>query len=191
MRVVAGTAGGRRLAVPPGQGTRPTSDRVREALFSRLEAWGAVEGAVVLDLFCGSGALALEALSRGAVRADGVEQDRRAADVARRNATDLRLPLTVHRADAARWSAAAPDGGYGLVLLDPPYAVAEDALAGLLNEVARLAAPGAVVVVERSRRSPEPGWPTGLAAGGSRDYGETRVWFADATDATGDREPPP
>jgi 16S rRNA (guanine966-N2)-methyltransferase len=181
MRVVAGRARGRRLAVPPGQGTRPTSDRVREALFGRLDAWGAVEGARVLDLYCGSGALALEALSRGAVAADGVEADRRAADVARRNATDLALPLTVHRGDVARWltSRAEEGPGYDLVLLDPPYDLPEVDLEAVLAVVATRVVPRAVVVVERSARSPEPRWPGALEPLEPRTYGETTVWFAE------------
>ena len=180
MRIVAGTAGGRGLAVPPGSGTRPTSDRVREALFGRLDAWGAVEGARVLDLYAGSGALALEALSRGAASAVAVEHDRGAERVARRNADLLGLPLEVVRDRVQRFLHAQPPGtGYDLVLLDPPYDLGEEELGAVLTALLPCCAEEAVVVVERSGRSPEPTWPDGLTAIDSRSYGETTVWFAE------------
>ncbi|MFC5380427.1 16S rRNA (guanine(966)-N(2))-methyltransferase RsmD [Aquipuribacter nitratireducens] len=190
MRIVAGTARGRRLAAPRGSGTRPTSDRTREALFARLDAWGAVEGARVLDLFCGSGALALEALSRGAAEATGVEADRAAARLARDNAAGLGLPLVVVADRAERWlGGAQAEGPWDLVLLDPPYDLGEGALAAVLGAVAERCSPGAVVVVERSARSPEPTWPAGLTPLEPRTYGETTVWFAEPPDA--DRSAPP
>lgn len=182
-RVIAGTAGGRTLRTPPGSGTRPTSDRVREALFSALDARDAVRGARVLDLYAGSGALGLEAASRGASSVVLVESDRRAADVITRNVRDLGLTgIRVVRATVA--AALAPDPGPSdaadLVLVDPPYDVDETALAAVL---ARLAsgwlAPGGLVVAERSTRSPEPTWPTGIERSGKpRKYGETTVWLA-------------
>ena len=181
-RIIAGSAGGRLLRTPPGAGTRPTSDRVREALFSALEARGAVAGARVLDLYAGSGALGLEALSRGASGAVLVEGDRRVAAVIRANveAIGLRDRAMVRAATVESVLRVEPDAAYDLVLIDPPYAVAEDALASVL---ARLAdgwlAPGAAVVVERSSRSPEPAWPTGLVADPPRRYGETTVWVAE------------
>lgn len=181
MRVVAGSARGRRLAVPPGTGTRPTSDRTREAVFGRLDAWDVVVDARVLDLFCGSGALALEALSRGAASAVGVEADRSAARVAASNARTLGLPLQVVHDRAQRWleRPVEDDDRLDLVLLDPPYELAEPVLAGLLRAVASRCAPGAVVVLERSARSPDPTWPDGLLALQPRTYGETRVHFAE------------
>lgn len=182
-RVIAGVAGGRTLRTPPGSGTRPTSDRVREALFSALDARDAVHGARVLDLYAGSGALGLEAASRGASSVVLVESDRRAADVIARNVRDLDLPgIRVVRATVA--AALAPDPGPSdaadLVLVDPPYDVDEPSLAAVL---ARLAAgwlaPVGLVVVERSTRSPEPTWPTGIERSGKpRTYGDTTVWFA-------------
>ncbi len=181
-RVIAGSAGGRTLRTPPGSGTRPTSDRVREALFSALDARGVVRGARVLDLFAGSGALGLEAASRGAASVVLVESDRRAADVAARNVRDLGLAQAqVARRPVAAFLAGEPEAPYDLVLLDPPYALAEEALAA---DLARLReawlGPGATVVVERSARSPEPGWPTGLVrVGRPRRYGETVVWLAE------------
>ena len=179
MRIVAGTAGGRSLAVPPGSGTRPTSDRVREALFGRLDAWGAVEDARVLDLYAGSGALALEALSRGAASAVAVEHDRGAERVARRNADTLGLGLRLVRDRVSRFLASAAGEGFDLVLLDPPYDLSEEELAAVLGALVQCCAGEAVVVVERSGRSPEPTWPAGLAPLGSRSYGETTVWFAE------------
>ena len=180
MRIVAGSARGRRLAVPPGTTTRPTSDRTREAVFGRLDAWRAVAGAHALDLYCGSGALALEALSRGAAGAVGVEADRKAARVAADNARTLGLALTVVHDTVARFLAA-PGRSFDLVLLDPPYDVADDVLARVLSGVAQRCEPGAVVVVERSARSPEPVWPDGLGPLAPKTYGETQVWFAEAT----------
>lgn len=183
-RVVAGTHGGRTLRTPPGSGTRPTSDRVREALFSALDARDAVRGARVLDLYAGSGALGLEALSRGAVSARLVESDRRAAATITANLASLGLtsgrvlPVTVASALAGD---PGPDDAADLVLVDPPYDLAEDALAAVLGRLAAgWAAPGALVVVERSSRSPEPSWPAGLErVGKPRRYGETTVWLAE------------
>lgn len=178
-RIIAGTAGGRRIQTPPGAGTRPTSDRVREALFARLEHLGVLDGGV-LDLYAGSGALGLEAASRGAAPVLLVESDRRAAAVIRANIAALGLrdvslqPVRVEKALAG-------PSGYpmDLVLIDPPYALAENALAAVLAALTDgwLAA-DAVVVVERSSRSPEPAWPAGLACEDERRYGETSLWFA-------------
>lgn len=184
MRIVAGTARGRRLAVPKGTATRPTSDRTREAVFGRLDAWDAVREARVLDLYCGSGALGLEALSRGAVSAVGVDADRSATRVAAANASTLDLPLQVVHERVQRWLDACADGQdaverFGLVLLDPPYDVPAGTLDAVLVGVAGCCEPDAVVVVERSARSPEPTWPAGLTPLEPRTYGETRVWFAE------------
>ncbi|MCI2240208.1 16S rRNA (guanine(966)-N(2))-methyltransferase RsmD [Paenibacillus sp. TRM 82003] len=179
-RIVAGSAGGRRLRVPPGDTTRPTSDRVREALFSALDAAGAVEDARVLDLYAGSGALGLEAASRGAREVVLVEAARAAAQTARANAAALGLPgVRVEHERAERFLAgprAADGGGWDLVLVDPPYAVDDEALAAVLAALAPLLADGATVVVERSARSPEPRWPAGWSAARRRRYGETSVW---------------
>jgi 16S rRNA (guanine966-N2)-methyltransferase len=180
-RIIAGLAGGRRLAVPPGSGTRPTSDRVRESLFSRLESLGAVDGARVLDLYAGSGALGLEAVSRGAASAVLVEADRRAADVARRNSRDLGLDgvrVVIDRVERYLATAAARGESVDLVLCDPPYVLSADALAAVLVDVARMLAPGGVVAVERAARTGEPGWPSGLSAIDGRATGETAVWLA-------------
>jgi len=179
---VAGSARGRRLAVPAGTTTRPTSDRTREAVFGRLDAWRTVAGAQVLDLYCGSGALALEALSRGAAGAVGVEADRAAARVAADNARTLGLALTVVHDDVSRYVSryvSAPGHAFDLVLLDPPYDLDGPGLAQVLVGVARRCRVDAVVVVERSTRSPEPVWPDGMEPLTPKTYGETTVWFAE------------
>ena len=178
-RIVAGSAGGRTLRVP-GRGTRPTSERVREALFSRLDHLGVVSGATVLDLYAGSGALGLEAASRGARRVVAVEAGREAARACRRNADDLGLGAAVQvvptRVEA--FLSGAPAQQFDLVLLDPPYDLAEAELASVLGSLAGWLLPGAVVVVERSRRSAEPSWTESLTGATVRLYGDTALWFA-------------
>jgi 16S rRNA (guanine966-N2)-methyltransferase len=182
-RIIAGVAGGRRIETPRGSGTRPTSDRVREALFAALDARGAVDGAVVLDLFAGSGALGLEAASRGASEVVLVDDAREAVAVARRNAAALGLDgVRVVQAPVLRWLSGPEPPPADLVLLDPPYALDEDALATVLRAVdRRCVAPGALVVVERDARSPEPSWPGGGEPEGSRRYGDTVLWTAAAS----------
>jgi 16S rRNA (guanine966-N2)-methyltransferase len=180
-RIIAGLVGGRRIAVPRGGATRPTTDRVREALFSRLEAMGALDGARVLDLYAGSGALGLEAVSRGADAAVLVEADGRTAAVARRNIRDLDLPgiqVVAERAERFLAVLLGTVERFDLVLADPPYAVGEEALAAALRGIAGVLAPEGVVVVERSARAPEPGWPPDLAREARRTLGETTLWFA-------------
>ncbi|MBC3761300.1 16S rRNA (guanine(966)-N(2))-methyltransferase RsmD [Quadrisphaera oryzae] len=187
-RIVSGVAGGRRLEVPKGA-TRPTSDRVREALFSRLEHERDLAGAAVLDLFAGSGALGLEAASRGADRVLLVDSAPAAAATCRRNAAALVLPGVEVRAATALSvlaggaAAAGFAGGADVVLVDPPYDLPEDALAALLLALVEHGwlAPLAHLVVERSTRSPEPGWPAGVLGLGQKKYGETALWWAEPT----------
>ncbi len=180
-RIIAGTARGRRIATPPGDGTRPTSDRVREALFGRLEHLDAIADARVLDLYAGSGALALEALSRGAASALLAEAGRRAADVIRANISELGFDAEVRHAKVAQVLAGPPPHTMHLVLIDPPYAVAEEEVAELLSMLAGRGwlEPEAVVLLERSTRSASPNWPAGLHPLESRVYGETSLWFAE------------
>jgi 16S rRNA (guanine966-N2)-methyltransferase len=154
---------------------------VRESLFSRLESLGAVAGARVLDLFAGSGALGLEAVSRGAASAVLVESDRRAVTACRANGRALGFhEVTVVADRVERFLPAAVGRGdvFDLVLLDPPYAVPERALAQVLTGVAGILARDGVVVVERSARDDEPPWPDGLEPIGDRVTGETAVWLA-------------
>lgn len=166
--------------MPPGGATRPTSDRAREALFSALEArHGSLLGLSVLDLYAGSGALGLEALSRGAVRAVLVENDARAARTLRANLKALGLPGAVVVVDRVeRALAAGPDGSaFDVVLADPPYVL--DPAPALATLVARgWLAPGATVVLERSARDRPWVWPAGLEPLRDRRYGEATLWYA-------------
>ena len=173
-RIIGGVAGGRRIAVP-STGTRPTSDRVREALFSALEARGAIEDAEVLDLYAGSGALGIEALSRGASTAVLVERDPRACAVIQANigVAGVRGAL-VRRASVPAYLRRTP-GPVDLVLVDPPYADPIDDVVALLPRWTRS---GALVVVERDARSPAPAWPDGLEPEEPRTYGETTLHLA-------------
>ena len=178
-RIIAGTAGGRRIETPPGRDTRPTSDRVREALFAALEARGAVRGRRVLDLYAGSGALGLEAASRGAEQVTLVESARAAVQVIRRNVAALGLDgVRIVAGSVAGYLDAASVARFDLALLDPPYPLAEPELAAVLARLGGVLADGALCVVERSSRSPEPTWPPGLAPEGVRRYGETALWTA-------------
>jgi 16S rRNA (guanine966-N2)-methyltransferase len=183
-RIVAGAAGGRRLSVPAGDRTRPTSDRVREALFSALESafGGALGGLRVLDLYAGTGALGLEALSRGAEHCLLVESDPRAAAVIRSNVKAVGLPGAVVVASTVeRALAVPPDAPYDLVLADPPYAMVDAELSGVLVSLTGgWLAPGALVVVERDRRSAPVTWPDGITGSRERKYGETMLWYGRA-----------
>ncbi|NML53309.1 16S rRNA (guanine(966)-N(2))-methyltransferase RsmD [Streptomyces sp. R302] len=183
-RVIAGTAGGRRLAVPPGTGTRPTSDRAREGLFSTWEALHGIEGSRVADLYAGSGAVGLEALSRGAVHALLVEADARAARTVRENVASLGLPGAEARTGKAEQivTGPAPAEPYDLVFLDPPYAVADEELREILLTLRSggWLSEDAVVTVERSTRGGSFGWPDGFEPLRSRRYGEGTFWYGRA-----------
>ena len=180
-RIVAGTAGGRRLSVPPS-GTRPTSERVREALFSALESIFDLDGARVLDLYAGSGALGFEALSRGAAVVTFVESDRRAVEVLRANAAALGLAgATVLPGTVETVLAGPVAAGYDVVLADPPYAVTNGQLAEVLRLLVAggwLAADG-LLVLERGTRDGAPDWPDGLRLARSRRYGDTTLLWAE------------
>jgi 16S rRNA (guanine966-N2)-methyltransferase len=178
-RIVAGWAGSLQLAVP-SDGTRPTSDRTREALFSMLESRDAIEGAAVLDLYAGSGAFGLEALSRGAASAVLVDRAPRAVKVLRENLARVRKaapgPLearAVQQAVGAFLTGAS--GGVGLAFLDPPYDLTDELVEADLVALAPLLTPDAVVLVERSSRSPVPVLPPGLTLERTRTYGDTAV----------------
>jgi 16S rRNA (guanine966-N2)-methyltransferase len=181
-RIVAGSAGGRRLRTPSGGRTRPTSDRVKEALFSALESQiGTLAGRRFLDLFAGSGAVGLEARSRGAQNVTLVERDPATAALIRANAKELGLDqVTVLVASAFAVAERAPeDGAYDVCFLDPPYATAAAELAVLLEALLGSAwlRPGAVAVVERSRRDGPWAWPGGFEPLRSKKYGETMLWY--------------
>jgi 16S rRNA (guanine966-N2)-methyltransferase len=172
-RIIAGAHGGRRLVVPPGTRTRPTSDRAREGLFSSLHSLVDLEGLAVLDLYAGSGALGLEALSRGAATATLVEEDPAALSALRSNVASLHLPATVVDADVTRFLLGPPTS-YDVVLLDPPYDLDVDpVLAALVPWLAG----NAMVVVERRTRGTTPTPPPELRELRSRRYGEATLWY--------------
>lgn len=192
MRIVGGELSGRRFSGPPGQGTRPTSERVREALASALDARDLVRGALVLDLFAGTGALAFEALSRGAKRAILVEQDRRVAKAIERSAGELGLTdrVRVVMADLekpGRRLLEGLDAPADLVFVDPPYDRI-DAVQGLLSVLLREGKlrPGAALVIEHARRAP-PTLPPGFEEVATYRHGDTSVLLATAPT---DEEPP-
>jgi 16S rRNA (guanine966-N2)-methyltransferase len=184
-RIVAGAARGRRLGVPRGTQTRPTSDRAREGLFSALDALlGGFDGVRVLDLYAGSGAVGLEALSRGAAHALLVDSAPSAARVLRANVEAVGLPgAEVSTATVERLTAA-PAGrpAYDLAFLDPPYAVPDAEVRAVLEALraGEWLAPGAVVVVERATRGGSWTWPAGLVAERDRRYGEAMLWYGRA-----------
>jgi 16S rRNA (guanine966-N2)-methyltransferase len=180
-RIIAGRAGSLTLEVP-GAGTRPTSDRVRESLFGALESADALRGASVLDLYAGSGALGLEAVSRGAASADLVEKAPRAASVVQRNANRVAkaigrdAAIRVHRISAISFlrGLARP---FDLVFIDPPYDVAATDLSETLELLVPSLAPDATVILERASRSPQPVLPAGLAHVRDKKYGDTTLWW--------------
>lgn len=188
-RIIAGTARGRRLAVPRGEVTRPTSDRAREGLFSTLDGLAPISGARVLDLYAGSGALGLEALSRGAAHALLVEDDRRAVDALRTNIDTVGLDGAVAVLSPVQRLAASDPGQvsgavapYDIVFADPPYRLPDHQLGAVLGELNRVGwlAAQAVLVVERSSRADPWVWPTPLLPIRDRRYGEALLWYGRA-----------
>lgn len=187
-RIISGRASGTRLDVP-ANGTRPTSDRVRESLFSALEATGMLPDAVVVDLYAGSGALGLEALSRGAARADVVERDRKAAAVAQRNADRVARATgseaVVHTSAVATFLRAS-SRRYDIAFVDPPYDLPDADLAASLDALRPLLVDDALVIVERASRSGPPAWEEAhLRAVRDRRYGDTTLWWGEPTVAIG------
>jgi 16S rRNA (guanine966-N2)-methyltransferase len=181
-RVIAGQAGGRRLAVPAGRDTRPTSDRAREGLFATIASIaGPLPGARFLDLYAGSGAVGLEALSRGAGHVLLVESGARASRVIRENITALGLPGAEVITDRVeRVLAHGPAGDrYDIVFADPPYATPGEDVSRMLGRLTDRTwlAPGALVIVERATRSGPVTWPEGFAADRARRYGEATFWY--------------
>lgn len=179
-RIIAGKAGGRRLSGPRGSATRPTSDRVREALFSALESQlGDLTGLRFLDLYAGTGAVGLEAWSRGAGVVAFVESDRSAVAVVRANATSIGFHKPqIHPTTALRALAMAPPAPFDLVFADPPYGTPDEELGRVLTALIeqQWLAPGALVVLERSSRDGAPPWPAALAQVGLKRYGETALF---------------
>jgi 16S rRNA (guanine966-N2)-methyltransferase len=197
-RIVAGAAGGRRLSVPAGRGTRPTGDRAREGLFATvLTIRGSLDGARVLDLYAGSGAVGLEALSRGASDVLLVESDARAARVIRANIEAVRLPgarLLTDRVERVLARGPGRDLPRDVVFADPPYATPDAHVQRMLAALdgscshqegshqegshhGGWLAPGALVIVERGTRSGPIAWPAGYTPERSRGYGEATLWY--------------
>jgi 16S rRNA (guanine966-N2)-methyltransferase len=194
-RIIGGTRGGRRIQTPRGLSTRPTSDRVREALFSSIEAWcGSLHGLRFLDLYAGSGAVGLEAWSRGAGVVTLVEQDRRTARLIAGNARTLGFGKPdIVPANVAGVLRRPPSAPYDVSFLDPPYHLDDEAVSGSLQDLADhdWLVPGAMVVVERSSRSPEPAWPTGFTDVRHKRYGETTLWYGHAATPSSRGPAPP
>ncbi len=190
-RIISGFAGSLTLAVPKS-GTRPTSDRVREAIFSALDSRDALHGMRVLDLYAGSGALGLEAASRGARIVTLVENSYGAAAICRKNmaavqrsaskGTDLKIAVS---SQAVQSFLATTKDGFDVVFIDPPYELTEVELGHNLSALAPLLADDALVVLERSSRSPEPTWGEHLALERRKDYGDTTVWYASPAEQPG------
>ncbi len=184
-RIIAGFAGSIVLTVPK-TGTRPTSDRVREAIFSALESRGALDGARVADLYAGTGALGLEAVSRGAASAVLVEKAPAAAAACKRNATAVLkgagAGVTIETAaQAVAPYLAGASATWDVVFIDPPYELPATELAAMLTTLVLRLAEDAIVMVERSVRDPEPEWPAGIILERRKDYGDTALWWAVAT----------
>jgi 16S rRNA (guanine966-N2)-methyltransferase len=178
-RIIGGVAGGRRLSTPPGRTTRPTSDRVREGLFSALG--GDLSGRSFLDLYAGSGAVGLEAASRGAKPVLLVEREAHALRAARDNVAALGLDGVAVRGDDVTRFLREPGTPYDptpydIVYVDPPYVDAVDDVLALLVAGGWLA-PGGDVVVERDTRGAPPLWPAGIDADRSRRYGDSTLWY--------------
>jgi len=196
-RIIAGVAGGRRLATAAGRATRPTSDRTREGLFGTVLAIrGGLEGAAVADLYAGSGAVGLEALSRGAADVLLVESDARAAAVIRTNIGALGL-AGAHLVTGPVERVLAPGPGASrprdFVFADPPYALGDGELTRMLTLLRDQGwlAPGALVAVERATRSGSLTWPAGYEPDRSRKYGEATLWYGLAAGGVTGGDGPP
>lgn len=182
-RIVAGSLGGRRLDPPAGSATRPTSDRVREALFSTLESLTDLPGARFADLYAGSGAVGLEAHSRGAAHVLLVESDPKAARAARANIAALRVAPAVRLVAASVQSVLAagpgPEPPYDIVFADPPYSLLERQLTAVQEGLigGGWLAPGGIVVIERSHRSGPLRWVGPVTELHARRYGDTTLWY--------------
>jgi 16S rRNA (guanine966-N2)-methyltransferase len=182
-RIIAGAIGSLQLK-PAAKATRPTSDRVKESLFAKLDAMGVLEGSRVLDLFAGTGALGLESASRGAESVDLVERDRNAFDLLQQNIKSslnsfekqgLPVKIQAHNQDAQRFLKSSA-GCFNLVFVDPPYEFPNSDLEELLQTVGVLLSDEGLVVVERSSRSEQLDIES-LALQSSKTYGDTAVWI--------------
>ena len=185
-RIISGAAGGVRLASVPGDNTRPTTDRVKESLFSKLESYDIIRDARVLDAFGGSGALGCEALSRGAVSVTLLDTYPKAVAVIRKNVAAVEKAMgrtgssstRVQQSQALTYVKSA-SGPWDLVFVDPPYAMPNEQVSELLEALTPKLAEGAVVVVERSSRDAEPVWGEGLYCFSTRQHGETVLYYVE------------
>ena len=186
-RIISGAAGGVRLASVPGDNTRPTTDRVKESLFSKLESYDIIRGARVLDAFGGSGALGCEALSRGAASVTLLDTYPKAVTVIRKNVAAVEKAMgrsatgsaaRVQQSQALTYAKSA-SGPWDLVFVDPPYAMPNEQVSELLEALTPKLAEGAVVVVERSSRDAEPVWGEGLYCFSTRQHGETVLYYVE------------
>lgn len=204
-RIIAGSRGGRRITMPPGDGTRPTTDRVREALFSAVAAWAgtaaqpaeeSLAGLAFCDLYAGSGAVGLEAASRGASPVLLVERDPRTARLIESNAEALGLSVDIATTSVPKLLRRPPAHAFDVVFADPPYELDTTILSDQLEQLVAnfWVAEGSLIVVERSRRSPDLVWPTAAAKRWSRSYGETILSFGslepESAGSAPDRAPP-
>ena len=186
-RIISGAAGGVRLASVPGDNTRPTTDRVKESLFSKLESYDIIRGARVLDAFGGSGALGCEALSRGAASVTLLDTYPKAVAVIRKNVAAVEKAMgrtgtgsaaRVQQSQALTYVKSA-SGPWDLVFVDPPYAMPNEQVSELLQALTPKLAEGAVVVVERSSRDAEPEWGSELHCFSTRQHGETVLYYVE------------
>ena len=194
-RIISGAAGGVRLASVPGDNTRPTTDRVKESLFSKLESYDIIRGARVLDAFGGSGALGCEALSRGAASVTLLDTYPKAVAVIRKNVAAVEKAMGRTGSSGATGSAVrvqqsqalayvkSASGPWDLVFVDPPYAMPNEQVSELLEALTPKLAEGAVVVVERSSRDAEPVWGEGLYCFSTRQHGETVLYYVEPDEA--------
>ena len=187
-RIIAGSRGGQRIVMPPGDRTRPTTDRVREALFSTITAWAgraaepveqSLSGMAFCDLYAGSGAVGLEAASRGATRVLLIERDPRTAQLCRRNAEALGLAVDVVISPVEQILKKPPARSFDIVFADPPYELDAATVSAQIEQlvVNSWVDRGSLIVVERSRRTPQLVWPNAAAKRWSRAYGETILSF--------------
>ena len=189
-RIISGAAGGVRLASVPGDNTRPTTDRVKESLFSKLESYDIIRDARVLDAFGGSGALGCEALSRGAASVTLLDIYPKAVAVIRKNVAAVEKAMgrtgssstRVQQSQALTYVKSA-SGPWDLVFVDPPYAMPNEQVSELLEALTPKLAEGAVVVVERSSRDEEPVWGEGLYCFSTRQHGETVLYYVEPDEA--------
>ena len=183
-RIIGGLVGSIKLA-SPAKATRPTSDRIRESIFSRLEARNGIEGATVADLYAGTGALALEALSRGASQAVMVERDGKAAAVCVANANTVQKALAKQDIDVAtkivnksvKQFLIENQVELDLVFIDPPYEIGNEEVTENLTALLPILSKDATVIVERSSRDPQPDLPEGYALDDTKNYGDTAVYW--------------